>query len=164
MSYLASSTAQTTVTLGCSLLFTVLAFWFQQKSCKANVMLNIWYLISIAFGILSFVEGFILTVGTLSLGVSESTTGIIAIWYIFIYLSALQFTSFLNAFGLSLFYAHNHSHCGRVDESLINDGGDTVYIVKFGAKRFLATFGVWLVINIVLAIISYLTGWAIGVY
>lgn len=158
-SYLALSTTQVLITLVSSLVFTCLGIYYQKSEYKKNSLVNVWFLISVILGFYTFIIGYTLSITTLSVGATEPTTAIIVFWYTLIFFCFFQFTSFLTAFGLNLYFAHNHSSCSVVGEGvrLFNDTdlGEGVYKVNFTWKRFLLTFGVWLGLTLVIGGMVY---------
>lgn len=161
--YLAQSTVQVTLTLASSLIFTCLGIYYQKSGCKKNSLVNVWFLISVIFGFCSFVMGYTLEMTTLSIGITEPTTAITVIWFTLLYSAFFQFTSFLTAFGLNLYFTHNHgSYSDEVGLLNDSDSNTSVYKANFTWKMFLITVVIWVGLTSILSVITYTIAYFVG--
>lgn len=140
--------------LASSLTFTAISLWYQQIVCQKNVLINIWATFSVLCGLCSFVECICLINGING----TNATGIITIWYIVLFLSSIQLTSFFTAYCLNLLFLWGH----RDQCEVINDDVQPIYKFRFTTQGVLVSIGIWMLINFIFFTMCGITGYTLG--
>ena len=146
-SYIYYANVQTCLTFIFSLVLLTTTLWYQKTvHNENNVLSSIWLSLSFLFGITVTILSWLLTVTVNAISLNEPNIGVDIIWFIIVFVSCAQLSTFLTGYCADLFFSiyirkdnnNDADHC-----SLFNTKNEIRYsiILNFTIYIFLTILG-----------------------